>query len=453
MNTVMLLIALVLLLVNSYFFFGKHLSNPVMLFILPLIIALLDGFIYYNQWRYNFNTNTVLLVLGGTVSFAAGCYIAYVYGERNMNPKNVKIVRLLLPNYIYTICIIVILTMSVFVLASLRSLVASHGYSVATLTDIIGNYNELSKFGNEDVSLRGIGAYCYEALFGIGLVLAYLAARDLAVGRKNCSKMCLLAFFTAALSVVIVGSRSVSIALIVSFLVIYIMYTRRIGRVRELSDIKVGYVIFLPLILLVAASVFLGSVSFLGREGGSDNSTKLYDISIYLGAPLKNLDLAMSQGIMQSEYFGRWTFRQIYATLNNLGITSVPYSTDFGFQDINGWFLGNVYTIFYYLTVDFGVLGCFVTLFLIGLLVQFVYQLAYRKLDAPYVSLPVILYGYFAYNILFAFFADNITSLLFSTGLYKKLVIVALVELLLNRILRKRINTYETSDIVDYTRL
>jgi len=433
MNTLVILISLSLFLIVSYFLFGRRLSAPAILFIAPLILAVLDGFIYYKQWRFNLSCITSLLVIFGTLSFIVGCAsISLFYRRVTISSVN-KVQRIYLDNKVYALFFVLCILCSAATFLSIRQLVVSFGYPASSFSDIIGSYNELSKFGDEDISVHGIGAYAYEVVFGIGLVFAYLAARDIAIAHARCSKPCVLVFLTSALCVLIEGSRSVAITMFVAFAVLFLMFLQATNQLKRFSDIKAQTIVLVPGIILVAAIVFLNSLNLLGREGGSETSTPLYDLSIYLGAPLKNLDLALLEGTSQPSFFGQGTFRYLYSTLAKFGFDAPPYSTDFGFRAINGYFLGNVYTAFYNPIVDFGFIGGCFALFLTGMFVQLIYEYSYNHICLNRITFSSVVYGFFAYNIFFSFFADMFLATFFSTVALKKIVVVAFLIFVLNR--------------------
>lgn len=432
MNTVILLILIIFICIFDYIIFNKSFISTPFIFTFPFVLALCDGLIYYRQWQFNLSQKTSILILAGILAVTFGSLFALPrYRIAVSDPTDLK--RFHFKNSVYILFAFITIVCTLITIFYERKLVSSYGYACGSIQDIIGSYNELSKFGSTDVNLRGIGAYAYEITFSIGLLFSYLTARDISIAHRRFSRSCMFVYVLAAICVLTVGSRSVSITLLLSFVFLLLFFLQNSGQLRGIGSIKINTLLIVGIIVSIVPFVFLRSLALMGRETGSASSTLLYDFSIYLGAPLKNLDIAMNNGIPRSEMIGEWTFNNLYDTLKKIGFQGPEYSTDFGFQSINRWFLGNVYTIFYYLSKDYGCVGCCIALFVLGFLMQLVQSYCIKRFDDNKISVLTVMYGYFMYNVFFSFFADMTFQILFSTIFLKKLLLVGVFSYILNR--------------------
>lgn len=443
MNTILLLIFFISICLFDYFFFKKSIISTPFIFSFPFILALCDGLIYYKQWQFNLSSKTVLLIIFGTISVTIGSALVF-FNQRVEKKDSVYLKRFVFKKSVYIFFSILVFLSTIITVFFEKKLVASYGYPSGNLSEIIGSYNEMSKFGATDISLQGIGAYAYEITFSVGLLFAYLLAREIAIMHLDFSRECCFVYILSIFCVLTVGSRSVSITLVLAFVFILLFFLQYTGQFRGIGSVKVKTFLLMFVSLCFIPIIFLQSLSLIGRDSGSSNSTVLYDFSIYLGAPLKNMDIVISKGVNNSStLFAENTFAILYQTLQKFGfqVPQHPVTSDFGFQSIGGWFLGNVYTIFTTLYEDFGFLGCCLALFLMGLSMQLLQSICLKKINSDKISVATIMYGYFSYNVFFSFFADMTFQTFFSTVFLKKLFFNLIFCFILNKIVR--IKTYE----------
>lgn len=442
LRTVLLILIIGFLVVSSYLGFGKKYSCPSFLFCFPIFISLIDGLLLYQEWKYNLDILTVIVVVGGTVAFVLGCFFIHIitvslnrrtYSSSSLCFSKFNALDLKINANIYYLFALISFILSIFTFYEEKKFVSSFGYPSDTIPNVIGSYNELTKFGDSRIVFRGLGAYAYEINFAIALLSAYLFSRECFCFKDNKRRFLssFLCFFVSSLSLLTTGSRSVAITVFVVFLISYLLMAEKMGLEPSFLNTKVKHIFYILAAFFIAGIAFLFVLYGIGRQGGSSDSTLFYDISIYIGAPFKNLDIAITQGFKTPNLFGEHSFKNLYQTLMNFGFINEFYSTDFGFQSIGKYFLGNVYTIFYSPLVDFGFVGCFMCLFLCGVVSQFIYEISFSNSVQPYIPFSVILYGMFAYNIIFSFFSSMILEMV-STIWLKKIVFVSILIFIFN---------------------
>lgn len=443
MNTFLLLLLMICLLVFGYFMTGKQLASPIVLFTFPFILAILDGFVYYTQWQYNLSSLALSIALWGTICFV-GAAVASHFVFSDFYKKHLTIRKgktkkageelrpLILPNWFYVVLSIVCVINFLIILHAEKALDASYGYPVSSFSDIVGSYNQLTKFGNLNVSLDGVAAYLYEVNFGSALVLSYLLARNLIAHVRGTKAYVVLAYVVSTVTLLSCGSRSVALTSLFSFTVIYIILKQKYAGVTSISGMKVRSFGRILLAFVLFAVVFLFSLDFIGRGDSTDNwsspSKVFYAFSIYLGAPLKNFDLAVAAGRQPTTCFGENTFNHLYQTLDKFHITQGCVNTESAqstFEILGQWFLGNVYTVFDNMYNDFGFIGTLVLLALYGFFLQWVFEYVVARPERDSIPFFMIYYGYMGYQIIFSFFADMISETI-SMVMVKKMIITGI---------------------------
>ncbi|MBQ4406246.1 MAG: oligosaccharide repeat unit polymerase [Bacteroidales bacterium] len=192
------------------------------------------------------------------------------------------------------------------------------------------------------------------------------------------------------------------------FFFFYILfYYSSIGMFETSTSLK--KVIFLG--LFFGALFFSSFNMIIGRNiNNYNNSFEL--ISEYCGAEIKNFDIYLDRNFKSTNGFGAHTFAGIYRWLH----PDATYQM-YRFESVNGYSLGNVYTQFGNIHVDFGSIGSFVMVLFMALVITFIYNRALILINNPVaINVWVIIYCWIMYQIFFCFFAGQFTSQLFGPG-------------------------------------
>ncbi|WP_258927380.1 O-antigen polymerase, partial [Bifidobacterium breve] len=147
----------------------------------------------------------------------------------------------------------------------------------------------------------------------------------------------------------------------------------------------------------------------------------------YLSAPMKNLDLAITHGIVHSDYWGQLSFKYLYPSFEKFNL--VPVGSTYGafpFLSFNGYFMGNVYTTFYALLVDFGFAGCLLAVAIMAAMSQCTYSVALCSRNSY--SIAVILYAFISFQLFMSFFSSNFYQNIFNTGFIKFIIPIVLFK-------------------------
>ena len=428
MNTIFMLTCMVLVFLFAYLISDKSFVNPIVLFCLPLIVSVMYGLKYYSGWRFDVSPETMVLVISSFLVFCFAVFLVATFIKKRGFGKSgtghgryATNTAFLLKDNIYMLLFALQVFAALICFLQERKIVLANGYG-GGLSEVIGNYNNLTKFGDDDVTLPGFASLVAGLQQGMAYIIGYLFSMDRIYGNRRTYKLVLFALTVVLLTVS--GSRTNSMGLLFGTLVMYTLLRCKAGKAITLRNAKARYVLFIPIAVAVLLIVFFESLTLLGRNEESDF---FYYIAIYLSAPMKNLDLAITRGIVHSDYWGQISFKYLYPSLEKLHL--VPAGSSYGafrFQSFRGYFLGNVYTTFYAPLVDFGFAGCLLAIAIMAAMSQCVYSAALRSRNSY--SMTVILYAFISFQLFMSFFSSNFYQNIFNTGFIKFIIPIVLFK-------------------------
>ena len=119
------------------------------------------------------------------------------------------------------------------------------------------------------------------------------------------------------------------------------------------------------------------------------------------------MNTKLHEGIIRSQVMGQTSFPTLVKKIFQVCGREIPsYYGLSNFQYYEGHNLGNVYTIFAYLIADYGVLGMFMVLLIIGFCIQSMYIIA--KKCKTQTSVERVIWAYMLASVAFSFFSNKI---------------------------------------------
>lgn len=431
MNTILLLLFLFFLLFAGYSLSGKSLSSPSILLVFPIIFATLDGLILYTSWDFNLSFFTVCVIVICLGAFVLGCIVVSITfrtgQQRLLSISDLKVESTNKPNKnkLYILVFIINVLIILYIYQETRILVRNSGYPASTPIDVISGLDQLKKFTSDSDNLSGIPAFLSSQLIGEGILFSYLLAKSVFVYKRSYSRLCLTNFVLLIFGLLILGGRGTALCILVSFCLIYFMLNEREGNVPSFMKIPTKIIGFIILGVSTFVLLFILVLPLFGRDLGENSP--LYYISVYLGAPLKNLDIAFSGNIDVPENTipGQYTFYYLFQTLGKAGfaIPDLSVKNMLPFQSINGNMLGNVYTVFFAPVHDFGIIVSSILFFVAGVCMQLIHELAFRSSNSETASLFLIAYGYLAFHLAQGFFSPIFFYIFISLGFVKTMML------------------------------
>ena len=433
-----MLVCMISIFLITFLFSNRNLVNPIVIFCIPLIVSVLYGLQYYSEWKYNVSIATATVIVSSFLVFCVVvCLLDLSAKKIYINQENKEILDKdnsveLTKDSIYVCLFVLLIVATAISFFEERQLVLANGYG-GSWSEVIGSYNDLTKFSDTGVTPSGFASLISGLMQGLSYILGYLFVMDRVYGGRKKGKVILFALAVASLMVS--GSRTNSVALLLGTVIMYFIIRNKANNKITIRNANAVFAIFIPLAVVFVLIVFFESLTLLGRNEETDF---FYYIAIYLSAPMRNLDLAISNGIVHSDFWGQLTFKYLYPTLEKMNV--VPSGSSYGafpFISFNGYFLGNVYTTFYASIVDFGFAGCLIAVAIMGLISECTLLIALYSRSSY--SVAVILYAYMAFQLFLSFFSSNFYQNIFNTGFLKFLIPILLFKCYVNvKLMQKR---------------
>jgi len=406
MNTFILCFGLSILLIYAVFIKKISIIEPGVLFTSMFYLNSL----FYLMWASDLpdiSINTALLVLIDCLVFFFFSKIKIKTFRSDINRKRVyeiikERVYIKVPQYKLLLFLLFSVFSLIIYFQSVKNVVSVSGMGINSVAAIMAGYSELAKFTTVNVSLPIYAKFFEEIVYLGGIVLGFIQINNyFAKGKKSISLVIILTIIISVLISLITGSRSDAVKLIIALVIIFLAYTTVYSsKIKAKKSIIKVACIFLLIIL---------SFNTVGNLMGRENTRTLMDtLLMYIGGPLKCLDLSINKELLTSTLPGQLTFAYQYRNIANyFGYSNLIYDTSLPFQVLDGRDLGNVYTALAVLVADFGVIISIVLIAFMG----WVCGLIYRKFKESIVfdakPIWILIYSFLTYHIIMDGFSEK----------------------------------------------
>ncbi len=392
----------------NYIFFDRSICSPSFILCTAFTLASADLITMYEYWDANLHWNTYFVICGGCLLFSVVCYfVKFIMSNVHIKSSGYSL------NYLprvkgeieisqFKLFLILAFNSAVIVLVAYKVIkIARHFGMGGSILGSFGAYAELSKFSTKNTSLGKL-ALLYNLCKAGGYIWGNMFIMKL-FKTKKVDLLLLGCYFTALCSTFITGSRGGAAYMIMSLIPsIYLCRKKQFVK----KPIKKRYFFFLGIVGIgvLLSFKFLGSA--IGRDMKHEVSAWTY-ASIYLGAPIKNLDYFLQRPHNLPKVFGCTTFYyQIQSYAIEHDIKTLIYEFDLPFMSFNGHNSGNVFTMFYTFVYDFGYKGVVILTSIMAFVLQVIYESMIKSINKPF-SFSRLLYMYEFPFVVFAFFSNK----------------------------------------------
>lgn len=446
MFSIVLLLTLLLFLILLLMVYGGDFAEPSVLFVLGFALSVFNGLTNYKAWNFDLSLQTCLVVMVGAVVFMAVAYgvkalfraivVGDVSSRKYREPQNIT-----LPLWVYVAGLMFTCLSFIIVSRGIIALTLPYGGD-GSLSKAIGLYDHLNKFSTEGVSISGIASLLYLATNAMAYVWLFLAMRSFVVRTLKKDYLALANTLAVIPMTLISGGRNSLIQLGVAAFAYWILFRRQNNHWRGVR-LRFHTVAFFMVIVLAGLALFKPLLSLMGRNPGE--STIYEYLSIYIGAPMKNLDAFLTGSMnpalaVKSMKWGDMTLASTYASFPQIfGHTIIDWLSWQPFQRYGNVDLGNVFTTYYAFIFDWGIAGALLAVAFIAALSQLCYESAVYALQygTGGILLSMMLYGAVSYCCAFSFFSNRWMSTMLNQIMLKNIIIwIALI--FLTNIIRRR---------------
>ncbi|STY72102.1 Uncharacterised protein [Megamonas hypermegale] len=436
----LLLVIIMLFWLISYIFTKKDILSLPSIFCGTFIISILFAIPNLEKWNFDMGERTFGVIFLGIVSYCISFFIIYyLFIIKNKNLKYMKRYSpvCITKKKIYLFLIVQIIT-ALLVYIEISKIAALYGMTDSLAEKILAYRVNYVMEGDVEAKLPSY----VEWLYGFSYFGTYILIYKMACDYYNKIKVPKIYILVVSIEVIIsllFGNRGFSINLLIYLSILYyIFYLRKsfwVINIKKITIIKIGIVMVGALVLFPTLGAYI-----IGRTNDDffDRDMMLYiwdNLSIYIGAPLKLLDLYLYTDYtdVSDMPLGFATFQNIYSWIA-LKLNIINWQvTNLGleFRTDNFSSLGNVYTIFRPFMMDFGYIGVIVfTLFMGTFSAIFYYLIKYKRSlwNRSNIDYYTIFYGYLFCQILFSFFSNRFYGNIFSFSMIKTIILCFIFE-------------------------
>lgn len=404
--------------------------NPSTTFLFGFLGAVIVALLYKEEWdmdKFHMNTFTVISI--GVLSYIIVCILVqrkFKIKEETKQPIcNYKIGK-------------VVLFILMFMLIVITYWEYRTKMSIAHTTDIADAlYTMDQEYKRGDQSTYELPVVLRNLIFLrdiICLYFFYILAKCIAIKRFNSEFIYYVVICTIGLiGAIFTGSRGNAVTLILLFFFVWSIYKTRMSK--GLRKIGLKRIIYFCVALFAVITTFIKSTEWVGRSTGDLDAG--YYFAIYCGAEIKNLDIFINESQPKNKQVGQHTFSGIIPKSKENRQEALSYNQ---FQTINGYMLGNVYTIFQDLYNDFGYIGVVILIGLMAFIMQYLFAKSLNShglYKRPF-DLYVFLYSYLSTTVAYSFFSDRFY------GKWNWPFLKLLIELIIFAYIMEKISTRET---------
>lgn len=416
----MIFLLIIVLLVNSIISY-KRFHNwivPPLLINIGMLSASLMVLFFYKDWEIDKLSFETILILGlGTWIFTfyccwiskGRCYQiekkSHTFTLEHLNIRRLK--------FLYAISIAIGLLELLLKVYHLKTFFGNESLSILISSAREENMNGDNLFHYPAI-IRMMSSY---TIVLSPLTIWLICLKHFAAYKNKGLKILLLGHLIITILDALISGAKGSLFGIISRIVILFLYMYY----SFIGDIKIpkGIYLRIALTMLLLLVTFKGLSELIGRQVSERTNIDL--ISEYCGAEIKNFDIYInsSSSRVRSKYFGAVSFHVLYEELN----TNYGRPDSEGFQSIAGYTLGNVYTLFYSLHKDFGILGCFIFPIFIAFVSMFFYRKSLRLIRYPsYPNMYTFVYAPIAFSLFMSFFSNKFTESICNLGFFRSTI-------------------------------
>ena len=307
--------------------------------------------------------------------------------------------------------IFVVIFLIITILLSIKDLLRITGYPLGEIFAAMKRYDYLDKFSSTNVGFGSITNLFKTISIAFTFWFLFILINNY-IYSKRVNVLDLIIVILGIASTLTTGGRNYMISIILAGCAMCMMlyYSKHSNKKRKISIRAKILIVLIPILGLWS---FPKMTELVGR---SVNTSSMYYLAIYCGAPIKNLDTYLQEFQNKTDIkHQNITFRNLIVWYNAKFGSGETYKFDQPFRYIGNYQLGNVYTLFYSYVYDYGYAGVIILTSVMAFIVQFIYEKSksVKKLNKP--NMWYLIYGYMFGYILLAYFNNKFYERVFTT--------------------------------------
>lgn len=393
MSAIALLLILIIMSVFFYLSDKKDIISPPFILSLVFVFSTMVVVANISKWKVELHSNTILLIIISICCFASSYTIAKKARMFFLNKKrqgNDICVQMLTIKKVYIFLIIVFMVVTGILYYYERVRLASYMGVSGKLIDIASAARHTEYYTeagtSELVQRLMLFAKCF------AYISAYVFVNNMIVKKsKSLQIIYIIPFIIYCFLMFLSGGRMPFIHNLTYLAILYGVMTYRTKGISPQLRVKIIKIVLIAFISFFIIFIYMGITS-----GGISSVSET--LSVYIGSSINALDIFLQKKLPQEQYFGQETLIPVYSALRSLGvdISSDILRSAREFVSMNG-VQTNIYTALRRYVRDYGYLGCFIIMSVIGWIYGRLYKYALSKKTGGY---SVVLYASIFYPII-----------------------------------------------------
>ncbi len=430
----LLMAVLLALLFITYECNEKDVLCPSFLFTLSFVFSCVWACMFAGKWDLGLHLNTFLVISIGVFEFiAVGILIHQIYSHVNKYPGNGQykaFLKIKIPVWVEILYLLFVVYLCIW---KIKEMVAWAGLSFSQFTQagrMIDNlkFQSFDKFAfSKNLAFLSLFLTAGAYWFGYMMMDELVNLKKLDIFK---AMIVLLSIWNATLT----GSRSSAMYILAGLFYFWLYFLQKKKNSNQFLSRRMLFII------IGAAIVILGSFRSIGLlMHRTINQNTLEYLALYAGAEIKNLDLFLQEPRPYSSIWGSQTFIYLVRSFGGrLGIENSYYALDLPFRSINGFNLGNVYTVFYPFIYDFGYIGLILLTALMSFVTQMAYEISRNSRNSDISLIFTVIYGTMISTLLLSFFSNKFYENIFTVEYVKRTLVLIFMHYIFARLLSCR---------------
>jgi oligosaccharide repeat unit polymerase len=415
-----LFILLISFAIFSYIIFGENILSPTVIATIMFAVSTFVAMINVNIWKFTIAPITVVVILTSLMAFGIGEFLVHVmYYNKKRQITYILPQRLIEISFLVILFLSIVLIFLVFHYYSETVKVAKYyGYTDGPLMlwYVRQSYSDL----DSPVARDAIALYSSRISEILAYIFTYIFLYNYIFFKAKKIIRYIFPVLVYIPYIILTGGRTGFIILVTVWIIV--------GSLFFLQKNKWNRHIMKKIIIvgIIGIGAFF---SFFIFAGSFRNSKMLESgisiLSEYIGVCIPGLDnYIVNYSGIKAKYFGGQSFREIYASLRQIGI-DIPISyTQYRSGDEITHLHGlvgprNAATIIESYINDFGFLGLYILFFIWGYLFSFFFEQIRNKRNYG-----LIIYSYMLYGVTEFIVTERIFTLFFSSIFIKKFILI-----------------------------
>ena len=426
---ILLGIIIVLLLILSYKMYGYDIIHPTIGYMSIFLLATINSLTNMSKWNFDLLPQTLIVITFSMIILMLCSSVSKrVIKKENrweLLGSDCRVIEV--PTSKLMLYVAFELIIGYLMIKEVREIASQFGRN-ASLGDAIYFFRLQTTYTTQGSGVGYILSNMYMLCRASGYVFSYVLGNNLVCNSQKEHKW--KAFIAVVLNILLSLITGVRGYMVMYMVIIFITYFSIKARHQGIKKISLRLILKLSLILISLVFVFVKLTGLLGRTSSLALDFYSY-ISIYIGAPLCNLNYYISNFVKPHRIFGQETFISFINWIGHrLNNSDLIYSYVQDFRFYRGVNLGNVYTGYKAYIADFGLVGSCIPFSFMSFIITILYEksCSNRNNKLYPINNYLLFYGLLYYCFIMTYFSNTFYEFVINVNFIKTIIFILVTE-------------------------